>query len=71
MKMCLLCRSSDEWKYDETAARLHQRTGLHATLGKHWTPMKGHPQYELHAQMCELLGLVDNDLAPRKGRAKV
>ncbi len=48
LKMCLLCRHSEEWPLTEMDVNLHEKFGLHSTFGYHWAPLKGHPQYELH-----------------------
>ncbi len=48
MKLCLLCRDSDEYPYTELNAELHEKFNLHFTLGKTWAPLKGHKDYDTH-----------------------
>lgn len=57
MKLCALCRDSDEYPYDLVNAKLHLTFGSHQTLNKNWSPVKGHPLYDLHVSQCKLLGL--------------
>lgn len=57
MKLCTLCLSNDEWPYLETKAILHDRDGLHSTLGNMWAPLKGHDKYLLH-ENAKKLGLI-------------
>jgi hypothetical protein len=63
MKMCLLCLSSEEYPYTESAARLHNRDGLHHTVKKGykhtWAPLKGNEAYESHIS-AKKLGLIDS-----------
>lgn len=45
-------------EYTETQAKLHEEHGLHFTNGVTWQPATGnHPQYDLHVEWCELLGI--------------
>lgn len=57
MKMCPFCKDGPEWPYTESKAELHDRQGLHSTLGKTWAPTKGNPRYEEHLRWLKLLAI--------------
>lgn len=63
MKLCLLCRDSEDEPYTLSDAIHHYERGMHFTAKpeykthKSWAPMKGHKDYDLHVRYVKLLGL--------------
>lgn len=60
MKLCPLCKEDEKYPYQPVDGVLHERDGMHRTLGKSWFPNKGHKDYETHIKWCELLKLGKN-----------
>lgn len=66
--LCTMCTSTDKWPYDNTGAVLHQRDGMHHTMGlttqgspvaSTWKPVKGHAMWNRHTEIKKL-GLIDS-----------
>jgi len=57
MKMCLFCRDSFEYPFEEINAKLHKNYGMHQTYGSCWQPARGHKDYDEHLRWCKLLEL--------------
>ena len=59
MKMCPICdfdEKSDSFiKLQEVRINLHRRNGTHLTKNLAWSPLKGHPLYNLHIEWSKKL----------------